>query len=156
MASTRISNDRLRIYKNLQQSTDVGRHVINVPGNGLDVPFVEDPHIRMQYWGANRMNDIISVENSLKNIDRPLIRETTQCKESYYTKPDISRMDYSNATFEVNDSFISQPAWNLRDKESDRDLGYCDEPNNAHIFIPFNTNLGTRIHEKDLFCKSDN
>ena len=68
MASTRISNDKLRIYKNLQQSTDVGRHVLNVPGNGLDVPFIEDPHVRMQLWGANHVTDIVGVENSLKNF----------------------------------------------------------------------------------------
>ena len=153
MASTRISNDKLRIYKNLQQSTDVGRHVLNVPGNGLDVPFIEDPHVRMQLWGANHVTDIVGVENSLKNIDRPLVKESIKCKDSFYTHPNISRMQYSSDTFDINDSFITQPAWNLRDKENKHDLGYPKEPNDSHIFIPFHNNLGTRLHEKDLFCK---
>ena len=65
MAYTNIKNDPIRIYKDLQQSTDVGRHVLNVPGNGLDVPFINDPQVRMQRWGANHMTDIIGVENSL-------------------------------------------------------------------------------------------
>lgn len=153
MASTRISNDKLRVYKNVQQSTDVGRYVLNVPGNGLDVPFVQDPHVRMQLWGANHMKDIISVENSLKNIDRPLIRETLNYKESYYTKPDESKMTYSEKSFGVVDSYISQPAWNLRDKENTRERGFPEEENDSHIFLPFNYNLGTRMQEKDAFCR---
>lgn len=150
MANTSIKNDPIRIYKNLQQSTDVGRHILNVPGNGLDVPFINDPQVRMQRWGANHMTDIIGVENSLMGIDRRLTRE---CMESKYTQPDTSRMDYSTGTFNVTESFITQPGWNLKDYENTGDLGYPIEENDAHIFIPFNNNLGTRIHEKDLFCR---
>ena len=154
MAYTNIKNDPLRIYKDLQQSTDVGRHVLNVPGNGLDIPFIQDPHVRMQLWGANRVNDFIGVENSLLNIDRPLLHETHICKESYYTKPNMDRMDYSRGTFNVQDSFISQPAWNLRDKENNKPLGFPDDKNDAHIFIPFCNNLGTRMGEKDAFQRN--
>ena len=153
MASTNIKNDPLRIYKNLQQSTDVGRHVLNVPGNGLDVPFVQDPHIRMQLWGANRVNDFIGVENSLLNIDRPLVRETTTCKDSYFSEPNKSKMNYSHTSFNIQDSFITQPAWNLRDKENNRPLGFPDQDNDKHIFIPFMNNLGTRMGEKDACNK---
>jgi hypothetical protein len=149
MTSTRISNDKLRIYKNLQQSTDVGKHVLNVPGNGLDIPFINDPHVRMQLWGANHANDIITIENSLKGIDRQLSRD---CSE--YTKPSTKTMKYSNNSFNIMNSFISQPAWELRDKESLRELGYPENKNEHHIFIPFNNNLGTRMFEKDIFCRN--
>jgi hypothetical protein len=150
MASTRISNDKIRINKYLQQSTDVGRHVMNVPGNGLNIPFINDPQVRMQLWGANRVNDIIGVENSLMCIDRPLTRE---CMKSQYTVPNMSKMDYSTESFDIMESNISQPAWNLRDKESERVQGFQDEQNDANLFIPFNTNLGTRMYEKDNFCR---
>ena len=152
MASTRISNDKIRINKRLQQSTDVGRYTINVPGNGLDVPFIDDTHVRMQHWGANRVNDIIGVENSLKNIDRRLYREAQVCSANYYTKPNMDRMNYSEKSFNIMDSFIEQPRWNLREKINDRALDFPNEANNAHVFIPFNNNLGTRMYEKDLFC----
>ena len=137
MASTRISNDKLRIYKHVQQSTDVGKHIINVPGNGLDVPFIEDPQVRMQLWGANRVNDTISVENSLLNIDRPLMRGCVNCPKSYYTQPDLSRMNYSQNTFAITDTSIIDPAWNLRDKEDTRALGYPEEENDVIYFLLF-------------------
>ena len=154
MASTRISNDRLRIYKDLQQSTDVGRDVLKVPGNGLDIPMINDPHIRMQKWGANHVNDIISVDNSLKNIDRPLMRGCRDCKKSYYTNPDLSSMTYSQDTFGTIDSFITQPAWELRDKENTRALGFPEANSDANLFLPFTHDLGTRMLEKDLYCKN--
>ena len=151
MASTRISNDKVRIYKEVQQSTDVGKHILNVPGNGLDVPFIEDPQVRMQLWGANRVNDVITVENSLMNIDRPLMRGCHDCKKSYYTNPDLSRMNYSQESFGVTDTSIIDPAWNLRDKEDNRAFGYPEEANDAHLFSTFHQNLGTRTFEKDLY-----
>ena len=46
-------------------------------------------HARMQLWGANRVNDMIGVENSLKNIDRRLYREAQVCSANYYTKPSM-------------------------------------------------------------------
>ena len=153
MASTRISNDKIRIQKQVQQSTDVGRHVMNVPGNGLDIPFIEDPHVRMQDWGANRVNDIIGVENSLLNIDRPLMRDAKECSSCYYSKPDMSKRNYASESFDIMNSHISQPAWNLRGAEYTEPMGYPMESNDAHINMPFNNNLGTRMHEKDSFCK---
>jgi hypothetical protein len=103
----------------------------------------------MQRWGANHMTDIIGVENSLMGIDRPLTRD---CMSNKYTTPNTNRMEYSTGTFNVTESFITQPAWNLREYENTKDLGYPVEENHAHVFLPFNNNLGTRIHEKDLFC----
>jgi hypothetical protein len=152
MASTRISNDKIRIHKRLQESTDVSRHVMNVPGNGLDIPFIENPHVRMQGWGANRVDDIIGVENSLMNIDRPLIRECHDNKDSYYTKPNMNGMQYSTRAFETMDSHMSQPAWNLRGVENKEPHGFPID-NGTPIETPFNTNLGTRMHEKDLYTK---
>lgn len=151
MAYTRISNDQLRINKQVQESTDVCKFALNVPGPGLNIPFISDPHVRMQKWGANHITDIIGVENSLKNIDRHLFRESITCKDSYYTTPNIDRMNYSQESFNVLDSFITQPKWNIRDKERDRELGYPMEKNDSNIFIPFSHNLGTRLFEKDLF-----
>ena len=48
MASTRFNSDPCRISKKLQQMTDQGRYVMNVPGNGTKPYYVEDPQIRIQ------------------------------------------------------------------------------------------------------------
>ena len=53
MAFTRFKYDEGRTKKELQQSTDSGRWVLNVPGNGDTPCYMEDPHIIPQKWGAN-------------------------------------------------------------------------------------------------------
>ena len=57
MASTRFHDDRCRVEKALQESTDPGRYMLNVPGNGSKPCFMEDPHIRLQGWDANLMTN---------------------------------------------------------------------------------------------------
>ena len=52
MAFTRFRDDPHRIQKQLEESTYVGRYTLNTPGQGMDLPFNEDPHIRLQKWGA--------------------------------------------------------------------------------------------------------
>lgn len=66
MAFTRTNHDEARTIKRLQQSTDVGRWILNVPGNGTSLPFVEDPHIRVQKWGANLHTNTINLESNLQ------------------------------------------------------------------------------------------
>ena len=66
MAFTRTNNDEARTLKRLQQSTDVGRWILNVPGNGVSLPLMEDPHIRIQKWGANLHTNAINLESSLQ------------------------------------------------------------------------------------------
>ena len=48
MSNTRFKYDDCRIKKELQQSTDQGRWVLNVPGNGSSPCYMEDPQIIMQ------------------------------------------------------------------------------------------------------------
>ena len=55
MAFTRFNYDDARTMKLLQESTGPGRYALNTPGQGADLPFYEDPHIRLQGWGANLM-----------------------------------------------------------------------------------------------------
>ena len=55
MAFTRFNDDPCRIMKQLQESTDQGRYILNVPGNGDKPCYIDDPYIRLQGWGANLM-----------------------------------------------------------------------------------------------------
>ena len=50
MSFTRFHDDPARIKKQIQDSSFSGRYMLNVPGQGTDLPFVEDPHIRLQHW----------------------------------------------------------------------------------------------------------
>ena len=50
MSFTRFNYDDARTKKNLQQSTGPGRYILNVPGNGVKLPMINDPQMRMQRW----------------------------------------------------------------------------------------------------------
>ena len=72
MSFTRFHDDPCRVKKQLQESTDQGLYYLNVPGNGTNMPFIEDPHIRLQQWGANLRTNTIGVESDLMGLTRRL------------------------------------------------------------------------------------
>ena len=82
MSFTRFHDDPVRISKQLQESTYLGRYQLNRPGPGVHLPFVEDPNIRLQRWGANLQNNTVDLESSLRSLDRPLNRDLI--KENNY------------------------------------------------------------------------
>jgi hypothetical protein len=70
MAFTRYHDDTARIQKQLQISTNAGIYQLTAPGQGLDLPYMEDPQIRLQKWGANFDNNIITMESDLRGLTR--------------------------------------------------------------------------------------
>jgi len=75
MAFTRFYDDPDRIMKKLQESTDQGMYYLNCPGNGEKPPYVADPNIILQKWGANLHENRIEVESELFRIREPLKRD---------------------------------------------------------------------------------
>ena len=69
MAFTRFKYDDSRTKKSLQQSTDPGRWILNVPGNGSSPFYMNDPQIRIQKWGANLRTNTINLESELKGVE---------------------------------------------------------------------------------------
>ena len=78
MAFSSIKSDPCRIAKELQQSTGSGRHIMNVPGPGSNVGFMEDPFIRLQKWGANLMTNTINLESDLMGLSRSLNKDCVE------------------------------------------------------------------------------
>ena len=52
MSFTRFHDDPNRIKKQLQQATDPGRYILNVPGNGPKPCLMDDPYMRMPKMGC--------------------------------------------------------------------------------------------------------
>ena len=75
MAFTRFSYDVDRTKKQLQQSTDPGRFIINVPGPGESVTFMDDPHYRLTKWGGNIRTNTVNLESDLRGLTRNLNRD---------------------------------------------------------------------------------
>jgi hypothetical protein len=72
MAFTRFSSDRAVLEKRLAESTFTGIYHLTTPGNGLKMPFIDDPHIRLQKWGANLQTNGLNIENELRGTTRLL------------------------------------------------------------------------------------
>ena len=151
MAFTRYNYDACRTKKSLQQSTDPGRWILNVPGNGSHPCFMEDPQIIPQKWGANLRTNSINLESELLGVNRPLSRDCLG-KDNYkrYTvKSEPIKYPTCNA-LTTDQSRTTNPAWWYRDLEQ-VDWYYPPLNPQENTCMPFLNNINTRILEKDYF-----
>jgi len=165
MAFTRFHDDPCRIQKYLEETTNIGNYGISVPGNGLNMPFLDDPHVRMQKWGANLSQNQIALESDLRGQTRGLNRDLI--KENNYTNyVDNNNLYYVNS-YSVNSNEITgqsratHPAWTLRELDS---INTPNIPNNfkyllmdpqENICRPFHNNISSRIIEKDYYAMNN-
>jgi hypothetical protein len=155
MSFTRFRDDPDRIKKQLQQSTDVGRYRLNVPGPGDKPLYFEDPYIRAQLWAGNVMTNTVDIEAELFGLSRRLNRDSV---DNYHHDERASLATRTNEMIRcptrggssVEQSRATHPAWMLRDVEQDNwKMLHFDPQDN--VFMPFFNNLNTRIIEKDRF-----
>jgi len=148
MAFTRFYDDQARIKKQLEESTFSGRYMLNVPGNGLDLPFVEDPNIRMQKWGANLRNNTVNLESDLLGITRKLNRDLIDVNDYKKHAVTASTVSYKDEKPFVEESRATHPAWMYKDLEQPRwESPFLNPLNNLEK--GFQDNIQTRILEKD-------
>ena len=151
MAFTRFKYDNCRTKKSLQQSTDPGRWILNVPGNGDKPCYMEDPQIIPQKWGANLRTNVINLESDLRGVNRHLSRDCLG-KDEYqkYNVPNEAIQYPSCSTLTTEQSRATNPAWWYRDL-AQTDTSYPFLNPQVNVAIPFQNNLSTRILEKDYF-----
>ena len=147
MAFTRFHDDPVRIQKQLQESTGIGRYRLEMPGPGVAVPFFEDPHIRLQQWGANLRTNTVDLNSDLLGLDRRLTHDVVD----YKSKMPISVASVfpvmENAV--VNESRATHPAWMFRDLEQNR-WGMSFHPVQEHVLVPFPYEVSTRYEERHM------
>lgn len=154
MSYTRFNYDVCRTNKLLQESTDEGRWVLNKPGWGNKPYYFEDPHIRLEQWGANLMttpsNTPIDIDSDLSNRTR---REKKYCSQSKYPNTGIvktQRIKYPVCKAFTQETRASHPSWMYRDLEQTRWEYPLLNPQ-ENVCLPFHNNLSTRILEKDYY-----
>jgi len=149
MANTRFYYDPCRTKKSLQQSTGPGRYILNVPGNGADPCYIEDPQIIIQKWGANLRTNTINLESDLLGVNRKIGRDCLG-KDSYtsYNVPNSAIQYPTCNNLYTEQSRAIMPAWTARDLEQ---VDWYTLPLNPqeNTCLPFQNNLNTRILEKD-------
>ena len=151
MANTRFNYDECRTKKALQQSTDPGRWVLNVPGNGSDPSYMGDPHIIMQKWGGNLRTNTINLDSDLRGVNRQIGRDCLGKDEytSYNVPNEAIKYPTCNNLF-TEQSRATNPVWWYRDLEQTNQQFPLLNPQ-ANTCMPFQSNLSTRILEKDYF-----
>jgi len=148
MSFTRFHDDPNRIKKQLEQSTYSGIYRLTTPGQGMDLPYSDEPQMRLQGWGANFSNNMVNLESDLRGLTRTLNRDLIK-ENDYKTKEVIpERSYYRNTQPFVEESRASHPAWMYKDLEQTRWENPIINPLDG-LEKPFTFDIQTRIIEKD-------
>lgn len=141
MSFTRFHDDPARIQKQLQETTALGRYQLERPGPGPHVPYIDDPQIRLQQWGANLRNNTANLETDLIGLNRKL----THGIQEYNSKTPISTPKQFPAMDAAitDESRATHPAWMFRDLEQAH-WGYSFHDVQSHVSIPFEYNQNGR------------
>ncbi len=150
MSFTRFHDDPNRIKKQLEESTYHGRYFLNTPGPGMDLPFNEDPHIRLQKWGANLQTNYVNLESDLYGLTRNYNRDLTD--KNNYKKHSVNSYakSYRTELPKTEETRASHPAWTYKDLEHSRWESPILNPQND-LERKFDCNVQSRILEKDNF-----
>jgi hypothetical protein len=149
MSFTRFHDDPLRIQKSLEESTYAGKYQLDCPGPGVLMPFTEDPHQRLQKWGANLHTNSVDLESDLKGITRNLNRDHIDRNNYQNSKQFTIPVIYSSEKPYTDESRASDPAFMYRSIEHPKWEEPFLDPRKKEI--PFLNNISTRILEKDHF-----
>lgn len=167
MAFTRFHDDPERIKAQSADSSFLGRYLLNVPGPGNYIEFMEEPQIRLQKWGANIRTNTMNIDNDLKGLTRKINYRHT---DAYSHEP--FAVNSFNVEFPIKTPFVEEtrtthPSWMYRSLENIRMPQ--EEYNNRILPIypqtapgnfyqgsfglqkGFHENISTRILEKDYF-----
>ena len=150
MAFTRFHDDPCRITKQLQESTGLGRYMLNVPGNGSKPLYMDDPFIRMQKWGGNLMTNTVNLESDLFGLSRNANRDDIALNDYLLNAVKSKQVQYESHNPTTDQTRVTHPAWTYRDLEQQH---YQLLPLNPqeNLCFTFQNNLNTRILEKDNF-----
>ena len=150
MSFTRFHDDPCRISKQLEESTGIGKYILNVPGNGSSPCFMEDPYFRMQKWGANLQTNTINLESDLRGLTRNANRDCLEENEYRLHKVSSSAVSYPSCNPITEQPRATHPAWMARDLEQVQWAILPLDPQ-ENVCMPFQNNLDTRKLEKDYY-----
>ena len=150
MSFTRCYDDKDRINICQDRDVDICKYMLNVPGNGTRPTFIDDPHLRLQKFGANISSNIVDVNSNLKGIDRQLDRDcidnSNKLSDGLYFRDNFPTL----ASAVTDQPRAMLPAWQLRDLEQ-HNFNYLHTNPQNHTEMFFANNLSSRILVKDNY-----
>lgn len=141
MSTTRFSEDQIRVEKKLIENKDILSYHLNVPGNGLKNPYISNPEIRLQKWGANLHTNSFEINDQLRG-NKKITRNT----DSNLTSIKNQAIYYPDKNINIENSRQSLPAWTFVDYELKIDPIYNYKPQ----LNPYSYKSSRLIH-KDNF-----
>ena len=148
MSFTRFHDDPHRIKKQIDESSFIGKYMLNTPGPGDKLPFFEDPQLRLQNWGANLQNNTVALESDLYGLTRKLNRDLPELNNYKKHAANSNVINYTSREPFVQESRASHPAWMYKDLEQPRwETPLLNQLNGLEK--GFHENIQTRILEKD-------
>jgi len=144
---TNIRQSKGRLIKEAEISTYQGRYYLDTPGNGLQLPYFEDPHMRIQTSsGIIGVSGTVDWESELRGITRPLVKgDVYNYRDSKL--PSIAPIHSYQAPIS-DETRSTLPAWTFREKEQDRwETPFLNPIDKA--IIPFDINMNVRRRECD-------
>ena len=152
MSFTRFHDDPARITKYAQETSDPGRYMLNVPGNGDKPCFMDDPNIRMQGWGANLRTNAVNLESDLRGMTRNLNHSTINDDYKLHSV-DTNEVSYPTCDEHVEESRVTHPAYMLRSVETQR-FDYLPMNPQANVCLKFQNNLDTSLLKRDNYISA--
>jgi len=150
MSFTRFHDDDARIKKQIEESSFIGRYMLNTPGPGSQLPFLEDAHIRLQKWGSNAHSNSTELESDLKGLSRKYNRDNINLNNYKEHTSDSYSLSYASQKPFVEETRYTHPAWMYVDLEMNRWEKPIVNPQ-AHTEMDFDNNSSSRILVKDKY-----
>lgn len=151
MSFTRFNYDLARVEKKLQESTDPGKYILNVPGPGDNTKYIESPFVRLQKFGNNLRTDPINIESDLIGLTRNTNRDNININNYKNKQVHSNSINFNeDKSIWTEQSRTSHPAWMYTDKQQFKPKYLFFDPQ-ENTCIPFQNNLSSRILEKDYF-----
>lgn len=145
--NTRKLYDDAQIGIKTEFNRDITQWILDVPGNGSAPPFVLDPHIILQKWGANLHTDATDLESSLRGYTQRLSKGDCLAAPPVHT----SLIQYPTYAEPFTDEpRASEPAWQVRNIPTNYWNAPLGDP-----YIPItasaHTGIDTRMHMKKTY-----
>ena len=155
MSFTRFNYDPARTKKYLEESTGPGKYMLNKPGWGNKPMFFNDPHMRMQGWGANLRHVSggapIDIHSDLIGITRPLTKDCASKKFPFSGVTKNTENEYPSYTSEfTSQSRATHPSFLYRDLEQSNRYPLFLNPQ-ENVCMPFQNNVNTQLIARDTF-----